>query len=117
MGTDDRETQEKMDENEPTHPSKLSVGDLATVTGLLCAKSDVGGTVVIKHSGMTCQVTRMFFDYEVGWRYVGKPVSPKDRAHVRNQAFTGHACGRGGPRLDATVYFSEHDVKGGALAP
>lgn len=106
-----------MDIDEPTHPSPFAIGEDVEVTGLICAKNDVGGTTVVKHAGMTCKVTRAFFDYEVGWRFVAMPTSPADRRLVRSQCATGHACGRGGPKLDATVYFSEHDAKGGALAP
>lgn len=73
----------------PTHPAPAEVNDEVLVTGTLCAHNDVGGTEILKHAGVMVRVTRSFWDYETGWRFVGKIDDESIVALVRQQATTG----------------------------
>lgn len=101
------------DIQEPSHPSPAAVGDVVAVDGLICARNDMGGTVILAERRMDCRVAKAFWDYEVGWRYHAMPVAQPDAESVRRQGRTGHACIRGAEPLDGKVFFCEHDLAKG----
>ncbi|AOG03395.1 hypothetical protein [Bosea sp. RAC05] len=117
-----------MNPDVPSYPSPLEVGDEALVTGTLCVTNSSGGTTIIRHAGMTCRVTKSFWDYECGWRFHGTPVNQGDVGELRRQGTTGidpevyrerypnnpdlHTSAVEAARTfdPGRVFFSEHDV-------
>ncbi len=117
-----------MNPDRPSYPCPLDLGEEALVTGTLCVTNSSGGTTIVEHAGMTCRVTKSFWDYECGWRFHGTLVDPADLEEVRRQGTTGidpeayREKYPANPELYTSaveaarsfdpghIYFSEHDV-------
>lgn len=115
------------DDQTPEYPSPAEVGEVVVVTGTLCNKNDVGGTTILEHDGVSCIVTKSFWDYETGWRFHGRVEDAAAAEVFRQQATTGFKPEEyrekypANPKLyedvkkaaeefdPAYVYFSEHD--------
>ena len=111
----------------PAYESPVEVSDEVLVTGTVCATNDVGGTCILKHDGLSCRVTKKFWDYETGWRYHGVALDESAVAEIRRQATTEftpahyrekypdaseliESAERAFAAFDPSkVYFSEHD--------
>jgi hypothetical protein len=73
---------------DPEYPSPISDGNVVTVHGTLCNTNSCGGTTILKHDGVECQVTKSFWDYETGWGYHGRVVDPDLVEDFRAQSWS-----------------------------
>lgn len=75
----------------PSYPSPVNVGDRVVVSGTISIINTSGGTTVLDHDGVECQVTKAFWDYEAGWRYHGRVLNVDATDSFREQGDTGIA--------------------------
>lgn len=80
----------------------LEIGDIVTVTGLVCGNYPEGGTCLIRTAErFPCRIDRMWEDDEIGWRFVGEPTTAEGLAilhgETRNPA-------------QNTIYFGEAEL-------
>jgi len=58
------------------------VGDIVTINGY-CYSNEYGGTEIVKDTIMKCKITKMWHDYECGWRYHAIPLTGEhDKIYV-----------------------------------
>lgn len=97
---------------EPAYPCPVAVGDEVVVTGLLCGKYEVGGTLILDgFTNKACVVTRSFWDYETGWRFVGRLVDEADIQAVRQLGTTGRTAEEYRERYPANPDLAESTAK------
>ena len=112
----------------PEYDSPWAVGDPVNVVGTLAVTNTSGGTAVIRQAGVECEITKSFWDYEVGWSYWGRVPEGAALEAIREQATTQHgpdfyrANYPANPEMaeraeksiaafdPSIVFFTEHDI-------
>lgn len=109
-----------------------SIGDIVDVIGTVCVTNSVGGTTLLKHGGIRCEIVARFYDEEIGWIYharVNDESAVEDFRRQSTSQFTPEHYRQNYPHnpqlyegaLKASkaydpsrIHFTEHDL---ALAP
>jgi hypothetical protein len=70
----------------PSYGSRVKPGDRVTAGGILTTRNSCGGTEIIRNMAIQVDVTRVWYDYETGYRCLGRVVDAQVAAEIRRKA-------------------------------